>query len=199
MRLPVYISLFPSGRIRRYVLGLRPAACPFAKEVNAMPAAGSAAVDFFILTVKPTVDEFFADTYDIRRGRLAAIVLNHMADYWCWHLYNDGRRVHLEKVRSDLISECPEFSMIRDIADASKHHKLGRGAQLTSSEQITRPAGLFQAPFGDFLSPGEGGVFGEASNVILKLNNGGVQLLESVIRSVLATWESVLRSSGLLA
>ena len=79
------------------------------------------AADFFISTVKPTVDEFFVDTYDIRRGRLAAIVLNHMADYWCWDLYNDGSRAHLKKVRDDLISKCPEFSMIWDIADASKH------------------------------------------------------------------------------
>lgn len=37
---------------------------------------------FFRGTVKPTVDEFFRDVRDIRRGRLAAIVLFHTADYW---------------------------------------------------------------------------------------------------------------------
>ena len=161
-----------------------------------MPTSATAAVDFFISTVKPTVDEFLNDTYDIRRGRLAAIVLNHMADYWCWHLYNDGSRAHLKKVRCDLIRERPEFSVIHDMADASKHHQLNRRAQLTSSAQITRPPGLFQAPFGDFLAPGEGGSFGEATNVIFKLDDGTVQLLEPAIRSVLAMWEALLRSGG---
>lgn len=159
-----------------------------------MPTRAIAA-DFFISTVKPTVDEFLVDTYDIRRGRLAAIVLNHMADYWCWHLYNDGSDAHMERVRDYLTNECPEFSVIWDIAEASKHHQLNRRTvQLKSSEQITRPPGLFQAPFGDFLAPGEGGVFAEASNVIFKLDNGAVQLLEPAIRSVRAMWQALLRS-----
>src|SRR5580692_4893008 len=123
----------------------------------------NAARDFFTWTVKPTVDEFLNDTYDIRRGRLAAIVLFHMADYWCWHLHNTDQK--LWDTYKDLNTKCPDFAVIRDIANASKHYQLTRGTrQLTSSEQITRPPGLFQAPFGDFLPPGEGGSFSEATN-----------------------------------
>ncbi|MGH7055924.1 MAG: hypothetical protein ACREFA_19160, partial [Stellaceae bacterium] len=124
----------------------------------------TSALDFFISTVKPTVSEFLNDPYDIRLGRLAAIVLNHMADYWCWYLYNNDEK--LADTRNGLTIRCPDFAVIRDIADASKHHKLKRGTkQLTSSEQITRPPGLFQAPFGI-------GVFAEASKVIFRLDNG---------------------------
>lgn len=38
--------------------------------------------EFFKETVEPTVDEYLAQPQDIRRGRLAAIVLEHMVDYW---------------------------------------------------------------------------------------------------------------------
>ena len=37
---------------------------------------------FFRGIVSPTVDEAFAEPDNVRRGRLAAIVLLHMADYW---------------------------------------------------------------------------------------------------------------------
>ena len=38
--------------------------------------------EFFKGTVEPTVNEYLAQPQDIRRGRLAAIVLEHMVDYW---------------------------------------------------------------------------------------------------------------------
>jgi hypothetical protein len=37
---------------------------------------------FFNSIVRPTVNEFLCDTGDLRRGFLAAIVLNPTADYW---------------------------------------------------------------------------------------------------------------------
>lgn len=40
-----------------------------------------AARDYFEVTVKPTVQEFLSNTHDVRRGRLAAIVLYHIWDY----------------------------------------------------------------------------------------------------------------------
>lgn len=144
----------------------------------------NAALDFFTWTVKPTVDEFLNDTYDIRRGRLAAIVLFHMADYWCWHLHNTDKK--LGDIYEVLQNNCSDFSMVRDIANASKHYQLTRGArQLTSSEQITRPPGLFEEGLGI-------GVFAEASNVIFKLDDGTERLLEGAIRSVLSMWETLL-------
>jgi hypothetical protein len=143
---------------------------------------------FFTSIVEPTVVEFLNDPYDIRRGMLAAIVLNHMADYWCWHLHNSGKHEFLEKVRSGLINQCPDFAIIRDIADASKHSQLTRlSAQLSSSGQITRPRspGLFEAPFGE-------GTFAEASRVTYTLDIGTTGVLEMTIRSVLEMWQMLL-------
>jgi hypothetical protein len=60
------------------------------------------AADFFTSIVRPTVDEFLCDTTDIRRGRLAAIVLYHMKDYW-----------QLEHTTTELMNNL-DFSIIRD-------------------------------------------------------------------------------------
>lgn len=151
----------------------------------------SEAADFFAWTVKPTVSEFLANPRDIRRGRLAAIVLNHMADYLALDGYvgydrneMDGR---LKAVREMLIAKCPDFSLIRDIADATKHAKLsapkkGPPREVSSSQQITRSSGIFQAPFGE-------GVFAEAVIVFATLNDGTSKPLEPAIRSVMAALE----------
>jgi len=149
----------------------------------------SKATDFFTSTVKPTADEFLNDTKDIRRGRLAAIVLYHMADYW--RLENQATYTTLDSLRAALVAKCPDFRVIRDVADASKHAELIIPAKnisrtLSSSEQVTRPKGLFQAPFGT-------GVFYEASDVVFILDDGTRRPLEGAVRSVLQMWEIMLQ------
>lgn len=145
----------------------------------------SRATDFFTSTVKPTADEFLSYIRDIRRGRLAAIVLYHMADYW--QLENTTTFNTLAILREKLINKCPEFLIIRDVADASKHGQLtiptNIPRQLTSSDQIARPPGLFQAPFGV-------GVFYEASEVIVTLDDGTSRPFTPVVQSVLSMWET---------
>jgi hypothetical protein len=148
----------------------------------------SRATEFFSSTVRPTVDEFLSDKYNIRRGRLAAIVLYHMADYWDQeHSPNKGS---LGKLRQSLINKCPEFGIIRDVADASKHAQLRHSKdiprRLSSSDQITRPPGLFEAPFGV-------GVFHEASEVIVTLDDGTSRPFKPAVEAVISMWESELQ------
>lgn len=140
----------------------------------------SEAADFFAWTVKPTVSEFLANPRDIRRGRLAAIVLYHMADYLALDGYMGEDRKEMDTrlniVRGKLIAKCPDFSLIRDIADATKHAKLSAPKkapprEVSSSQQLTRSPGIFQAPFGE-------GVFAEAVIVFATLNDGTVKPLE---------------------
>ena len=148
----------------------------------------SRATDFFTSIVKPTADEFFGDTGDIRRGRLAAIVLYHMADYW--QLENTAAFKTRNILCEHLIAKCQEFQIIRDVADASRHAQLDHSAtpprKLKSSDQITRPPSLFEAPFGE-------AVFNEATKVVVTLNDGTSRLLAPVARSVLSMWENELR------
>jgi hypothetical protein len=96
--------------------------------------------EFFSLIVKPTAEEYLRERYDIRRGCLAAIVLNQMADY-C------GSRT------------------------------------VSDSEQISRPPGIFQAPFGTAL-------FREAIVVNVALDDGSVRVLHDAVISVLSMWST---------
>jgi hypothetical protein len=148
----------------------------------------SRATDFFTSTVKPTADEFLSDTRDIRRGRLAAIVLYHMADYWDQE--NNPAKTSLRRLRQSLVKKCPEFVVIRDVADASKHAQLRQSndipRELSSSDQITRAPGLFEAPFGV-------GVFNEASEVVVTLDDGTSRPFVGVVQSVLSMWEMMIQ------
>ena len=146
------------------------------------------ALDFFTSTVKPTVDEFFGDIKDVRRARLAAIVLYHMADYW--DQQDNPTEKSLTILYRSLIAKCPDFVFIRDVADASKHAKLRQAKdiprQLSSSDKIARAPGLFEAPFGE-------GVFNEASIVMVTLDDGTSRPFAEAVQSVLLMWENVLQ------
>ena len=158
----------------------------------------SEAADFFASTVKPTVSEFLANTRDTRRGRLAAIVLYHMVDYLALDGYTGHERKEMDKrvnaVREKLLAQCPDFSLIRDIADATKHAKLSAPKKaaprkVSLSQQITSSPGLFHVPFGK-------GVFAEAAIVFATLNDGTVKPLEPAIHSVMAALEEQLSASS---
>ena len=148
---------------------------------------------FLSHTVEPTVLEFVNVPYDIRRGRLAAIVLYHMADHFALDGFASRERKlmdrEIEAARESVRSKSPEFALIRDVADASKHAKLAlsRNAprQLSTSEQVSATPGLFQAPFGV-------GVFAEASQVLVTLDDGTVLPLLPAVCAVMAAWKTLV-------
>lgn len=143
--------------------------------------------NFYHGTVKPTVTECFAEPNNLRRGRLAAIVLYHMADYWA--IENSEHYASLSALHLDLIAECPDFLFVRDIADASEHDRLTPQKkiprQLSTSEQVSKHPGIFEAPFGT-------AVFNEAPRVMMTLDNGQSRPLVGVLRSVMNMWEPKL-------
>jgi hypothetical protein len=133
---------------------------------------------FFVEVVVPTVDEYLSDPTDLRRGFLAAIVLYHMSDYW--EKETAGRDVE------DLRRLYPDFKLINEIATAAKHRSRDRGIpMITRSDQIksTPHPGLFQANFG-------AGMFAEASEVIVTLDDNTHVHLKPAIETVLSMWRS---------
>lgn len=154
----------------------------------------ASAVDFFISTVKPTAQEFLDDVRNVRRGRLAAIVLYHMADHAALEGY-DGPAMNdrLAALKRELKEACPDFGLVCDIADASKHARLQVRAktprQVSTAGQISRPPGLFGAPFGQ-------GVFNEASWVMVTFDDGRTRPLSGIVRQVLMMWEAKLFPVG---
>lgn len=153
------------------------------------------AKNFFLGTVRPTVAEFERESFDLRRARLAAIVLYHMADHFALDGIALRDRSYMDKqiadIRARILEQCPEFALIGDVADASKHAKLAtrpnHPRQLSSVEQISASPGMFQAPFGE-------GLFAEAVEVVVTLDDGRPRPLLPSVRAVLAAWSAVFES-----
>lgn len=155
-------------------------------------------IHFFIVTVKPTVQDFLGAKGDIRRAHLATLVLSHMADYWAVDAYEGddrGMRECLDELHKALADECPEFLLIKEVADASKHaqlltNKKNMPHELSFSERIKRPAGFFTDQFVE-------GKSDEAPSVMVTLDNGTTRPLAEAVQSVLFLWEKKLREKGL--
>jgi hypothetical protein len=98
--------------------------------------------------------------------------------------YKDLSSLHIALIRN-----CPEFRVIRDVGDASKHGELRPQKKipriLSSSEQIMRHPSLWEFPLGL-------GVFNEAAIVMVRLDDGTSKPLEEAVRSVFSMWETML-------
>lgn len=144
--------------------------------------------DYFYNTVKPTVNEFLADKTNIRKARVAAIVLYHMHDY----------------VKEDNVANASYRNMkgrialmrdaVRAAANATKHRKLTSPHIASTAQQVSASnhPGLFQAPFGV-------GVFAEANYVHLVLDEviDGSKTISMVeaIESLQNFWDDYLLKS----
>lgn len=136
--------------------------------------------DYFENTVKPTVDEYFLNKghFDIRKARLAAIVVEHLVDY-----YSLAYKKTKEEVRNELSSSTLSYSIVRSAADATKHRSLKRkNIEIKESEQIKCPKGLFEAPF-------EEGDFAEAIEIYVETDDGRKISLENAIKEVMRVWD----------
>ncbi|MCX8957949.1 hypothetical protein EHW64_07430 [Erwinia psidii] len=100
-------------------------------------------IDYFEETARPTVEEFYAYNMNMRRGRIAAIVLHHVYDYA--ESNGLGKPGHSLYGKNKML-----YEKIRSVANASKHFKLDKHSIASYFEQIASEhnKGLFGAPFG---------------------------------------------------
>ncbi len=153
--------------------------------------------DYFENIVKPTVDEYLSGTgrCDIRRAKLAAIVLEHMIDYYDLE-YSDKEITKSDKKRKEEIrikigQRCPSYSIVRSVADATKHRLLTRKDEnIKDIEQVKCPHGLFEKPFGE-------GCFVQSIEVYLEKDNGDKVSVEEHIRELLKFLEENYKSISL--
>lgn len=84
--------------------------------------------------VAPTIKEYMEDMGSVRRGKLAAIVLTSLGDYFVHFRFrfcnvavqNAKRREKVSTHLDDWSARCRDFGLVRDIADATKHVRLNR-------------------------------------------------------------------------
>ena len=153
--------------------------------------------EFFKETVEPTVDEYLARHENVRRGRLAAIVLNHMVDYW-----HEDTQESLTAIRATLRADTPiprypgysSSDIIWDLADASKHARLkpahnGRQRQLIDAGQIEPhlSGAVGTAVIG--IVPVGMAIFADLDVI---LDDGQFFILAYVVRSVMEVWRKKL-------
>lgn len=126
--------------------------------------------DYYHKIVIPTVSEFLQNKHDIRKGRIASIVLDHMRDYWAIYLDQHEIRSITETILKDEIYDaCPDSALIRDVCNATKHGLLRTSKSdknipklISSTHQVRSEQndGLFVRGFGS--------LFGEANYVFIK-------------------------------
>jgi len=160
--------------------------------------------EYYEDTVKPTVEEFLKNKTDLRKGRLAAIVLDHMRDYRGNQLGKKPESL-LEEIKQD----CFDLVLIRDVCNASKHGiltgnsannknvKNARNLSKASDVKSENNAGIFGAPFGTSEA-----LFGESNYVYMKLDSEitlntmtkpiSSRVLHESIDEVIKYWEKTL-------
>ncbi len=107
--------------------------------------------DFFETMAKPSYRDWRAEPLAQHRAKATVGYANDMAERMFHHL-------GLEKVYRDrgpaqyrdaLAEECPDFGLLRDIADGTKHFRLDRASRKISSAEQTGPDALIWDKTGD--------------------------------------------------
>ena len=95
--------------------------------------------------------------------------------------------------RSELAArECPDFGLVRDVADAHRHVTLDRpNRRLTGADQTGVGATAWgEAGFGE-------GVFGGGPQLVVTLDNDDKRPLTAIMKNVMEMWERLLLGWGL--
>jgi hypothetical protein len=102
-------------------------------------------VAFFTEEVDPTVREFLADLGSLRRGRLATLMLVHMADHF-WHGRPErrSRATNTASFRALLGRQQEAFWILCEAAAASRHAMMRRSPPGSLDRPVggTRPSSL---------------------------------------------------------
>ena len=155
----------------------------------------SRADKFFQRHVRPNLEDWNESPLDVRKAMNLAVSLNQTADYF-WNDYSSTDRdrvlgaASLSKFREALSKKNPNFSVIRDVADAHKHLKLNRAERvLTSADQT----GLGSIGWGE----AEFGVaaYGGGEEVVIELDSGRTRHFSAVVNEVIVMWEDMLRAT----
>jgi hypothetical protein len=147
---------------------------------------------FFENHVTPNYKGWFASPLDERLAKNAVADANNMAarvfHYW---RSRDSTKIYGAtsegQYRNELaVRECPDFGLVRDVADAHKHVELDRrNRRVTRADQTAKGGmGWGQGGFGE-------GVFG-GPQLVVQLDNGTKRPLSAIMKNVIEMWQRLL-------
>ena len=153
---------------------------------------------FFDRHVKPNYDDWLASPADERLAKNAVADANNMAAR-AYHYWRDREPDHVYRTanegryRDELATrECPDFALVRDVADAHKHFHLDRPKRrITRSDQTGSGAiGWGEGPYGE-------GIHGGGPQLLVTLDDGSKRPLTAIMANVIKMWEQLLARWGL--
>ncbi len=128
--------------------------------------------------------------------RQAVDVLHHLADFVLKEPSPNLRFANIEAVRRAVEADCrflregspvADISLLRDVADAFKHHRPDRQSAtvLASTDIATVSMGFGQMRFGE-------GKFGGIEQVVVTTKSGDMRALSSILQNVFDAWMTLL-------
>jgi hypothetical protein len=146
--------------------------------------------DHFVQNVLPTYKEFFETRLKnefgvndlVRRATVAATALYHMREHFDPQLET-----------TTLVGLCPDYALVRDICDASKHKELDR-----SSAIVRRAAQIFEVAITTQYRDEQGEYWSSQVEAMVRLDSGAERKLAEVLYNVMGMWCERLRSLGVI-
>ena len=181
-----------------------------------MSATASRSPDWFLdEVVQPTVDDFLLHRDCIRRGMLAALAVNSLADHIAVSrserfgllrlhprgaaLPKKGRnevREELAAARCDLADRCGDFALVRDVADATKHARLDRDdAQVSDLSGVRHQIEVLVDRGGRPIAT-RGGSPLAISGVVVVLPDGSRHSLAKLLNGAIESLRKEMRREG---
>jgi hypothetical protein len=156
---------------------------------------------FFDTFLEPNYRDWLRDTDNIRLAMNAAVSANQMAD-WCliyWSIHDWSKvsnipadRAGADKYRKFLASnECPDFSVIRDVAESHKHLKLDNpNTRISSATNIRKGSlGWGEGRWGE-------GKFGGTPQLVVYFNDATKRAFSAPMKNVFEMWVRLLAQWG---
>lgn len=125
----------------------------------------------------------YGNSQDLRSGLLAALAIYH---------FREQLSEPLELSTEAVVLRCPDYALVRDVADIAKHRKLDRAsAKLRGPESLQElvVVTLYRDEVGEYRHA--------EKRVELRLPNGETRSLADILMTVLAFWKDHLRKHGI--
>jgi hypothetical protein len=120
----------------------------------------------------------------LRKGINAAISLYHMRE----HLPG-----HLRPRFADLENDCPDYGLLRDIANVAKHYNITR-----NNPAISNANQLYEIMTTTYYADEQGEFTAPQLEVRIKLNNGGERDMAEVLYNIMSMWRDTLDDLGVV-
>jgi len=156
--------------------------------------------DFFEKMVKPSYRDWHEEPLAEHRAKATVGFANDMAERMFHYLELEkdyGRRRGTEKYRDALAEKCPDFGLLRLIANSTKHFQLRQENLAISSAEQTKRDALIWDKLRDTWEDADY-TWEEAGDLLVTtLDNGEQRSLISIVNNVMAMWEELLDQNRL--